>query len=292
MTILNRHERRAAAAQLKAGLNIGKFRCLSCMKIGKKRNKEHFWPKWLIKFAEANTEKVGWIGGKVLPESCQIPLCEECNLEFSARLESPCSIILPKISNGNGITDDECETLVRWLWKFEGLFWSAIMATRPGWNYSAKYTLRDRVTGQNSLKGIRGDLVLAVGLAYRNDEDSKDWSLGVDSGVTDHDAIYVSCVFRNVALIVSLAQFESLIPSTMSKYFFPEVPKNSDDIVLVPEFVFPRVSDAEAVMLEVSIRLKIEHERWARQQDRRGLKFVSKPRIQIPHPNVRRGWEG
>ena len=73
------------------------------------------------------------------------------------------------MSVGNGITDGECETLIRWLWKFEGLAWNSYHAHDIDRKYSGRYTLTERVTNANSLDGVRGDLVFATALAHKND---------------------------------------------------------------------------------------------------------------------------
>ncbi len=283
----NRHERRAKDAKLRAGLNSAKFRCLACEKPNLKRNKEHYWPKWLIAFAEATQEPLPWLGKNVLADSIQIPLCEDCNSAFGLALENPMSQLLPKISKGQAITDLDCELAVRWLWKFEGLAWTAYHFHDAARHYTSRFSLRERVLGDSSLDGMREQLVVAIALAHRNDSHNLDWSLGIDSGISDHDAIFVSGVFRNVALMVVLADYADAIPPMFSKYRLASKRTTSADNVLQPEFVFPMVSDAEITTVVASRRLKGLHERHAEAANRHASLIVEKKRIEIPHPALR-----
>ncbi|TIR30118.1 MAG: hypothetical protein E5X07_22995 [Mesorhizobium sp.] len=283
----SREERRKDAAIIRAGLNSAKYRCLACEKANLNRNKEHFWPRWLIAFAEATKEPVEWLGKKLPAEAVQIPLCATCNSAFGADLEGPMSQLLPRISAGAGVTDAECELIVRWLWKFEGLGWNAYNFHRHKARYSVKFSLRDRVLGKQSLTNIRGHLVVALALAHQNDPGSHDWSLGIDSGLGENDAIFVSAVFRNVAMMVSLADFAHLIPPMFSKYRLQDEATASNNIVLKPETVFPRVSDAEIVTNNASDRLKSEHERVAKRESDNNRLVFRPARIEIPHPAIR-----
>lgn len=283
----NRLERRKNAAILRAGLNSAKYRCLACEKANLNRNKEHFWPRWLIRFAEATKEPVSWLGKDLPAEAVQIPLCADCNSAFGQDLEGPMSELLPRISVGQSVTDPECELLVRWLWKFEGLAWNAFNFHRSEARYSSKFSMRERVIGKDSLQGIRGRLVVALALAHRNDPGLHDWSLGMDSGLGTHDAIFASGVFRNVAMAVSFADFAHLIPPMFSTYQLAGERDLSGALVLKPEFVFPLVSDAEIVTASASVRLKVEHERFGERQNTNSALVTNRPRLEIPHPGLR-----
>lgn len=282
----NRSERRKDAAIMRASLNSAKSRCLACDRAGRPRNREHFWPRWLIEFCEATEEPVNWLGKRVAASAVQIPLCVECNSAFGNELETPMSALLPRISGGDGMSDLDCELLVRWLWKFEGLGWG-IYYFHDSMQYSSMYTLRQRVLNKDSLNGIRGELVVCVALAHKNNPGLHDWSLGISSGVGKHDAIFIAAVFRNVAMMVTLAHFAHLVPPMFARYQLRTVPSALDVKVLQPQVVFPLVSDAEIVTREASMFLKFAHEQHAEEQDRLGLR-ISKRRVEIPHPVLRK----
>ena len=132
---------------------------------------------------------------------------------------------------GRGISDREAETIVRWLWKLEGLFWCF---AHPDGLYTQKYTLRDRVL--NPIDEVREELTLAVALIAHIEPEFGDAPMGLDSW-TSTSAIYVAGVFSKVALMVLLRQFEDQVPENFSlhrlgavnapdrdaKLFFPKV---------------------------------------------------------------------
>src|SRR5688572_13146788 len=119
---LNRHERRAQAAQRRSSIRAARLRCVGCERVGQEMTNEHFWPLWLIDHANVAQEGVGWIGGpSINPRTATLPLCAECNHRLGSHLEEPVSRILPSLEAGYGLTDTDAELLIRWLWKFEGL---------------------------------------------------------------------------------------------------------------------------------------------------------------------------
>jgi len=280
---MNRHERRRMEAELRVSLKSAKKRCLACEQAPKQITKEHLFPQWLIGHAEATTETIDWVGQKVLPSSVHVPLCEKCNSGFGSLLEQPMSELLPRVSAGGGLTDPECELLVRWLWKFEGLVWGLQHFHDDAIHYTATRRLRERVT--SPLDGIRPRLVVALALANRNDIGSHDWSLGLSSPPIERDAIFGSAVFRNVAMMVSLDLFADLIPPMFTKYQLSAVPINDGAIVMTPNTVFPFVSDAEIVTRDASLPLKAAHEAYAAKIQAILPVPPKRSRIVVPRPS-------
>ena len=176
-------------------------------------NKEHLFPRWLILRTATQQTGIRWGERRgVAPLAATLPLCEECNTAFGRDLEAPTSRLFEDIEQDQGLSDEEAELLVRWMWKIKGLDW---IAAHPDGHYSLKYTLRERVL--LPIDEIRGRLVLAVALVAGQHPDSTDLPMGVDA-VTKHDAIFVSGVFSRIAMMVVLDQFEAMIPEQFGRY--------------------------------------------------------------------------
>lgn len=176
-------------------------------------NKEHLFPQWLIIRTGTQHTGIKWMGRRgVSALAATFPLCEECNTAFARNLESPTSRLFQDIEQGQGLSDEEAELLVRWMWKIKGLDW---IAAHPDGHYSSKYTLRERVL--LPIDEIRGRLVLALALVAGQHPDSTDLPMGVDAA-TKHDAIFVSGVFSEIAMMVVLDQFEAMIPGQFGRY--------------------------------------------------------------------------
>ena len=159
-------------------------------------------------------------------------------------LESPVAKIFKDLEEGKGLSDDEAELLIRWLWKFEGLAWSYSF---PDSIYTEVYTLRDRVL--RPIDNIRSSLILAIGLASKIDDE--DAAMGIDSKNL-HSAMFVAGVFSKIALMVVHKQFEDYIPKQFSKYPLAEKP----DTISNAKLFYPKVTfstDSEAVLVTASI---------------------------------------
>lgn len=141
-----------------------------------------------------------------------VPLCIRCNTDFGHELEAPVSRIFSDLEAGQGISDMEAELLIRWLWKFEGLFW---IFTHPQHKYTEKYTLRERVL--QPIDEIRSDLSLAISLAEEIDPSFGDAPMGLDSW-NEHDATFVAGVFSRIAIMVLRRQFEPDVPNQFTLY--------------------------------------------------------------------------
>jgi hypothetical protein len=169
------------------------------------------------------------------------------------------SRILDDIEAERGLSDNEAELIVRWLWKIDGLLWHV---SHPTQDYSPKYTLRERVL--RPLDAIRGDLVLALALCTSVDPSYGDAPMGLDSH-TAVDGIFVSGVFSRTAMMVVLAPFQDLIPQQFSRYRLTSVRGHSDaDAKLFyPRTTFPTDTELVGVTWLCSRQLSAAHEAYA-----------------------------
>jgi hypothetical protein len=277
---MNRKERRAARSARRSSMGKLKLRCVCCDRVGKTMTKEHVWPKWLIKYANLKEEGVAWHDGKMVnPNAATIPMCADCNHELGAKLEGRVSELFETMENGHGLTDTEAELLVRWLWKFEGLFWNAAHLSHPTARYSALYTVRERVLGTIS---IRPMLSLAISFVERNDDGFNDWPVGIDSGIWPTNSIFVSGVFVRTALMVLLTEFVHLVPPQFGIYPFPPADKLTADKVFFPPTGFATANEAIFATKVASGLIGSAHEQRAREWDARPTFVMPGRRVEIP----------
>lgn len=221
-------------------------------------NKEHLWPKWLIKKTGTNQTLVKWEGKEVNPMNTTLPLCVKCNADFGERLEGPLKQIFEDLELGKGISDQEAELVIRWLWKLEGINW---ILGFPDGVYSSKYTLRQRVL--RPLDTIRGHLTLAIALCEEIDPKFGDSPMGIDSRCV-HSAIFVSGVFLKIAVMVVLQLFEHLIPDSFSQYRLkPKADACSGAKLFYPQIGFKRCTEAVSVTMLASVKLTALHDKFA-----------------------------
>jgi|SoiMethySBSTD1v2_1073268.scaffolds.fasta_scaffold23554_2 hypothetical protein len=279
---MNRHERRKAASLHKIGLRALKLRCVGCDRAGRTMSQEHFFPRWLIKHADVRRDGIEWLGKKGLnPEKATVPLCEECNNEFANTLEGPVSSILRGLESGEALSDLEAEIIVRWMWKFEGLQWS-LYAPSEG-RYTAKHSLRDRVTKPNAFSEIRERLLLAVAFCHANDPGFEDWPLGIDTPPGE-DAITMSGVFRRTAIVTSLTDFADVIPDVFGKYVFGPTPEDRTAKVFLPPCSFLTANGAIQATKETALHLSTAHTALGRQlrEDAKPQLVPVRYRVELP----------
>jgi hypothetical protein len=234
--------------------------CVACGATNLRTNKEHFWPQWLIE--RTGTYRTGvrfdvrrWIN----PKSLVVPLCVRCNTDFGRQLEAPVSKILRDLEANSGISDLEAELLVRWLWKFEGLFWSF---SHPNDTYTQRYSLRDRVL--QPIDDFRSDLTLAVSLAEYINPGFGDAPMGIDSW-NEHSAVFVAGVFSRVALMVLESRFADNVPPQFSCYRFAD--RNAPDRsakLFHPKAGFRDCVEAVRVTRDAALLLSYGHDLAAR----------------------------
>lgn len=271
---MNRHERRKQNKLVGLGNRALKLRCAGCDRVGQTMTKEHFFPKWLIEYADARQEGITWpekVGfdwedrRNVNPEKAVVPLCGDCNGVLGTLLEGPISKIFRGLDRGEGLSDLEAEFLVRWLWKFEGLQWS-VFRDHNHQTYTRRFTLRERVTMSRAFDEVRPHLVLAVALANANDP-GRDWPMGLDTPVGEN-AITMSGVFRRVALMVSLEQFADEVHPAFGQYRFGPPPADRNAKVFAPPCSFLTARGAVSVTQDCAARLLVLHDEFGRHMKR------------------------
>lgn len=246
---------------------------------------EHLFPRWLIDYAPARKDNIRWLDGKrVAAEKATIPLCTDCNAALGRELEGPVAEIFRAIDADEGLSDHDCELLVRWLWKFEGLQWLLNYVGNPNANYSQNYNLVERVTTSPPFDEVRSDMVLAVSRIKSNDEGFEDWPLGLDMPPSELSAMCMSGVFGRIALICSLAAFAELIPEEFGIYRFKDAALEAPGQKLFfPPTGFEKATDAIVATVAASVPLLELHERFARsQQDQPGGLLRVRPRVELP----------
>jgi hypothetical protein len=271
---------------LRAGFRGLRLRCLGCDRVGQRMTKEHYFPNWLIEFAGVKYEGITWFEKRnVDPTSATIPLCNECNNSFATVLEGPVSSIFRSLRAGNPISDQDAELLVRWLWKFEGLQWSLRASQMPHALYTERYTLRERVTSPHAFAELRPHLVLAVARSHANDPGFRDWPLGLDTPPSEN-AIHMSGVFGEIALLSSLTDFARVIPDVFGKYEFGPVPADRTAPVFDPPCAFLTANGAIQATVDAARLLAELHDGAAAERRPRpssgGIITLPRPRIELP----------
>jgi hypothetical protein len=229
-------------------------------------NKEHVFPEWLIRRTGTDQTGIRWGDKQNVPAlAVTLPLCRRCNSDFGEHLEGPTARLFDEIEQGFGISDEEVELLIRWMWKIKGLAWCAM---HPGGRYTQKYSLRDRVL--LPIDAIRRRLVFGMALIAGLHPESTDLPMGMDS-VTLLDAIFVSGVFSKIAMMVVLEGFESMIPLQFSKYRLSpnRSPLNSGKL-FNPSVGFKDDFEAVQVTYAASIGLSSAHDELARRLQHAG----------------------
>lgn len=237
-----------------------KWICAACGEFGKEMNKEHFWPQWLIQKTGTYKTTIRWIEGKwITAGAATLILCKRCNSDFGQELEVPVSRIFSDLEAGRGLSDNEAELLIRWLWKLEGLSWQF---ANPSGRYSEKYTLRERVL--NPIDDIRGHLVLAISLIYEIDPEFADAPMGIDS-LNFHNAIYVAGVFSKIAVMVLHEQFRDRVPENYSTYQLAgKRDERADAKIFFPEVGFKICTDAVYISVKTAPIMAYLHDKWIR----------------------------
>lgn len=242
-----------------ANLKHLKERCAGCNRQGVPMSKEHIFPEWLIRRTRTDQSGIRWGEKRGVPAlACTFPLCQDCNTAFGEELEGPMSRLFDDIEEGRGITDDEAELLIRWIWKIEGLDW---IAAHPDGLYTQKYTLRDRVL--LPIDDIRGRLILGVALIKGLHPESIDLPMGFES-TNEHSAVFVSGVFSKIATMTVLDQFETMMPPQFGRYRLAPVRNQLHE----GKFFYPPTSfddDIEAVGVTkiASDRISLAHDSLA-----------------------------
>lgn len=234
--------------------------CVACGAVEPRINKEHFWPEWLIERTGTAKTLVRFTPEKrISPKSLVVPLCVSCNTDFGRELEAPVSRIFSELEDGRGLSDNDADLLMRWLWKFEGLAWCF---ANPGGTYTEKYPLRQRVL--QPIDEHRSNLSLAVSLAATIDPKFGDAPMGLDSW-TDVSAVFVAGVFSRVAIMVLEREFEELVPRHFGIYRLSkaDAPDRSAKL-FYPPAGFRNCVEAVNVTKDIGLYLSHAHDLQAR----------------------------
>jgi hypothetical protein len=235
-----------------------KTECIACGSSGIKITREHFWPLWLVELTRTGLTPVWWIPGhKVIPYSTTIPLCKRCNDDFNLELEVPAQRILRDVLAGRGLSANEAEVLVRWLWKFEGLAWRL---EHPSGVYAVNgRTLRDRVLSR--IDTMRSELVLAISLVERIDDGFSDEPMGLDS-TNDSNAVFVAGVFSRVAIMSLMRVYSYGLPNGFTVIDMPALGAvDADSKLHFPRATFPTCTDAVVYMRITAPQLAHLHDK-------------------------------
>ena len=246
-----------------------KKRCIGCDSLKFNVTKEHIFAKWLILKTKTNKTGIKWFRReKVSPLKCTIPLCKDCNRLFGEKLEGPVSNIFDNLENNRGISEDEAELLVRWLWKITGLSW---VLNHPNDRYTKVFTVRQRILRPLD-EQIRKNLLLAISLIKDPKAGHRDLPMGIDS-TNEVDAIFASGVFSKVALLVSSVFFEEFIPTNFLTIKFKEKRDGiSKAKVFYPKIGFLNGDKAIINMIAISNVLSVEHDELAMEMRKRYFK--------------------
>lgn len=230
-------------------------RCVCCRKIGIKKSKEHLFPQWLIKKTGTDKTSIKWLGKWLPAGNCTLPICEDCNNEFNKLLEQPVQKIFNDLESGNGISDNEAELLVRWMWKTYGIAWCIANSSD---DYTHTYNLRERAL--YPINNMRGSISVAISIIDTIDPSFSDAPMGFDS-VNKLDCIFVSGVFSNIAIMVFLDIFIEEIPTNFSIYrLFTKREKFGNIKTFFPKIGFNTCIDAVGITRLCSISLSKLHD--------------------------------
>ena len=195
------------------------------------------------------------MGKRISAKSCTVPLCEICNKEFGEKLETSVSKIFKDLESNKGLSENEIELLIHWLWKITGLGW---VLNHPKGTYTKRYTVKER--SLKRIDNIRVRLVFAVSLIKTIDPKYGDLPMGVDS-TNQIDAIFASGVFSKIVMIVSLKDFEKLIPDNLSKFYLNEkFEPTSNAKLFFPKVGFKDDVEAVSIIIKISNILSLLHD--------------------------------
>ena len=104
----------------------------------------------------------------------------------------------------------------------------------------------------------------------------------INSGIPEHNGIFVSGVFCRIAMMALLSDFTHLVPEAFATYQLQREPDDSGDKVIFPPATFPYATDAIEVTIRASAVLANAHEEFARAELQRPHILRVPPRVEIP----------
>lgn len=256
-----------------------KLRCICCEKAGVSITKEHYWPVWLLELAKVSSGPCYWpLINKDIPlHSCKVPLCKTCNNTLGATIEAIAKSALVDCEAKIGITYTQAKTLVLWLWKFEGLMWNLSNASDQ---YSSFWTMKERLLG-TAFETIADDIVLAC--ATIKQVDNIDRPVGLCSPIGGLNSIFMSGVFCNLAILVTLSQFSAILADRFSVFSFKAYHKDNTSRVFFPKVGFETYDESIKYVRAISVPLYDRHERIAQHHARHAnISGYRQPRVELP----------
>lgn len=182
-----------------------KKQCVCCQRTGRKMNKEHIFPQWLLDHTKTRKDMFDWVYRKVPADQATVPLCEECNSQLGTELEGPVKAIFNAIESGEGFNDNDAELLIRWMWKIAGLFYWSIC--NEHWKYGF-ITLKEHVLSKIALP--RSRISIAISLIEDAYEDFGNAPVGLDA-FSFYSNIYAAGVFSKLCIVVVYSGFAKYI---------------------------------------------------------------------------------
>jgi len=256
-----------------------KLRCICCDQVGKKKSKEHFWPLWLSKRANLNKKGVRWGSTFANPKTAVISICKECNNTLGAFLEAPVSKIFDDLENSKSISDNDCELLIKWLWKIEGYQSKIINFSNPDYLYSHRWTLIERLLNKDAFKNIRTSMSVGISLIKNNLDSDGEWPVG-GFYREGKNAIFAAGVYSKISIFVGLSDYINLLPSFYSVYSLQEIP--NDEKFFSPQWGYENDVDAVYKTHKMALDIWKLHEDFIGQVgDGHGL-FLPQTKIIIP----------
>ena len=148
--------------------------CVFCGKPPQDKNKEHIFPKWLLKLTGADQKKLSvgtnWKTGEELifnTLSYTFPSCTTCN-SFFGKLEGKVKPIFEKLLNDQDVQGHELELLLDWFDKVRiGSWFGVKYMNKKEWALEPKFYINSRV-------GLK-DRFLSITNTYKN-EKHLNWS--------------------------------------------------------------------------------------------------------------------
>lgn len=173
-------------------------------------------------------------------------------------MEKPISKIFNDLEDNKGVSDNEAELIVRWMWKTVGIAWCF---THPFIDYTHTYNLKER--SLYPINNMRGSIILAISLIRGIDPSFGDLPMGFDSS-NEIDCVFCSGVFSKIAIIVSLNCFYDEILQVYDIYELLPNRKNFGDMkVFFPKIGFRTCSEAVYVTKTLSDKLSKLHDNLA-----------------------------
>ncbi|WP_309092958.1 hypothetical protein [Phenylobacterium sp.] len=242
--------------------------------------KEHIWPRWIIERANAGGDQFKWIGGsRATPNKAVVPLCYDCNQRLGTELEGPVSEAFRDVEAGHGLSGRQCALLVKWLWKFEGLFWCW---EHPHGRYSDLWSVTERTTQDAAIESIADGLSLGIGLIHANEREDV-WPVGVDTPLGEQ-GVCVAGVFSRVAIAVSYSDLTGVFVGGLDFQPLSRDFIRSDEKSFFPATRFPTSGAAIDFMKTAGPIAADLHERaMLSARTHRFIHPAPRRRVELPH---------